>query len=82
MTENVDMEIKTNSGTDGELRLNSKLGRPPKNGEHGSSLIFREDVTKAFHEAKRQYQETLNLPFDLTNIQFMAVLIQNLQQRQ
>ena len=76
------MEVKINSGTEGELRLNRKLGRPPKNGEHGGNLVFREDITKAFHEAKRQYQESLDLPFDLTNIQFMSVLIQNLQQRQ
>jgi len=77
------MEIKTNSGTDGELRLKRGRGRPPKNsGVPVGNLVFREDATKAFHEAKRQYQESLGLPYDLTNVQFMSVLIQNLQQRQ
>ena len=77
------MEVKINSGTEGELRLKRKGGRPLKgSNDIRANLVFREETCKAFYEAKRQYRESSGIPYDLTNVQFMAVLIQNLQQRQ
>ena len=79
------MEVKINSGTDGELRLNRKRGRPPKDPSNvkvgrGAGFHFRDDAADAFREAKAQYEQ--GIPYELTHSQFLQVLIQNLQQRQ
>ena len=75
------MEIKMNSGTDGQLRVKRGRGRPPKNSdETGHNLLLKDECAAAFREAKAEYEKTL--PYKLTNVQFMMALVHNFQQRQ
>jgi CxxC motif-containing protein (DUF1111 family) len=76
------MNVKINAdGTRGELPLNRGRGRPPKNAdETGHSLLVKDECAAAFREAKAEYEK--DLPYKLTNGQFMMVLVHNFQQRQ
>ena len=75
------MEIKTNSGTEGELRIKRGRGRPPKKPDGvDHNLLIKDECAAAFREAKAEYEK--NLPYKLNNGQFMMVLVHNLQQRQ
>ena len=56
-------------------------GRPPKDSnEEVNNLVFRDEFTAAFREAKAEYEKTM--PYKLTNGQFMLALIHNFKQRQ
>tara|TARA_A100000172_G_C2976739_1_gene87928 strand:- start:70 stop:285 length:216 start_codon:yes stop_codon:yes gene_type:complete len=64
------------------VEVKRKRGRPPKDtsGAKGGGFHFHNDTADAFREAKAQYEQ--ELPYELTNSQFLMVLIHNLQQRQ
>ena len=75
------MDIKMNSGTEGELRLKRGRGRPSKDSNEAvNHLLFKDEFAAAFREAKAEYEKTM--PYKLTNGQFMMTLVHNFQQRQ
>ena len=56
-------------------------GRPPKNSnEEPNHLLFKDELSAAFREAKAEYEKTM--PYKLTNGQFMMTLLHNFKQRQ
>ena len=58
------------------LKVKKKRGRPPKErhaAEDERQLLFRAEAAAAFRKAKLEYEKTS--PFELSNVQFMMLLI-------
>ena len=57
-------------------KIAKRVGRPPKArtwAEDEPQLLFRREAAAAFRKAKLDYEKTQ--PFELTNAQFMMLLI-------
>lgn len=82
LREMIGMEEVNKPDPEGVVTLENKSrgrGRPRKS-ESLTSLGIGSEVGEIFRAAKADYEKTL--PYTLTQAQFVAVLLQNFQQRQ
>jgi hypothetical protein len=77
------MEEVNKPDPEGVVTLENKSrgrGRPRGHGKPLTHIGVGADVGESFEAAKADYEKTL--PYTLTQAQFVAVLLQNFQQRQ
>jgi len=83
LREIIGMEEVNKPDPEGVVTLENKSrgrGRPRGHGKPLTHIGVGADVGESFEAAKADYEKTL--PYTLTQAQFVAVLLQNFQQRQ